>query len=265
MKFLIRSILIMLCCSFLSSPALAQTVRISILKAGDIRNSPIDGLKDGLASYEKQEGYAISYEIKDAAIDRTKLPKLAAEIIAGKPDVAIAAGGIEADALLVASADSTIPVVFLLAASSVERKIVRSLASSGNNFTGIDSNDTQLMANRLWFIKKMIPGAKKLFCFHVPSLVPSVESLAVARQNAAELGFDLQVVEVETEADIIQVTLALSRSDIDVIFELPIAPVRRALRSIISPKAMAENIPVFGHDMTSIEGRCLCILRRVAI
>lgn len=253
LRIFLPSIVIMLCCCFASSPALAQTYRIAILKAGDIRNSPLEGLKKGLSSYEKEEGYTISYEMKDAAGDRTKLPDLATEIIAEKPDVVIAAGGIEADALLVASADSAIPVVFLLAASSVERKIVHSLTSSGNNFTGIDTNDAQLMSKRLWFIKKMIPEAKKLFCFHVPSLVPSVQSLDVARQSAVELGFDLQVVEVETEADIVQATAALSGSDIDVIFELPIAPIRRALRSIISPKARAENIPVFGHDMTSIE------------
>ncbi|TKB10412.1 ABC transporter substrate-binding protein [Desulforhopalus sp. IMCC35007] len=238
---------------FQAHTVFAKSIRVTILKSSNIRNSPIKGLQDGLALHERAEGNTFIYEIKDAAGDRDKLPELAAELIAEKPDVVIAAGGIEADALLFASAGSSIPVVFLLAASSVERKIVASMASSGNNFTGIDTNDTKLMAKRLWFIRKMFPKARKLFCFHVPSIVPSVQSLAVARKSADELGFELQVVEVETQDDIIKATAALSKSHIDVIFELPIAPIRKALKTIIFPKAMEEGIPVFGHDMTSIE------------
>jgi len=223
--------------------------------ASNVRQAPVDGLKDGLAAHGAQNGHihTYSYDIKNAAGNRKKLPEMAAEIIAAKPDVAIACGGIEADALLVASAGTNIPVIFLSVSSSVQRGIVADMLSSGNNFTGIDTNDTQLTAKRLWFIRKMLPDAKKIFCFNVPSIFPSVQSLNTARQNAANLGFEIQSADVETEVDIKKASAALSRATTDVILMLPVAPIDKALGSVIFSRAMAEHIPIFGHDISNVE------------
>ena len=239
-----------------SSTAEAKAIKISILMAGDIRQDTVDGLKQGLKKHGEDEGHlhTYSYQIKNAAGDREQLPSMAAEIIAGKPDVAIACGGIEADALLAASAGTTIPVVFLSVSSSVDRKIVASMDSSGNNFTGIDTNDTHLTAKRLWFIRKILPNAKRIFCFNVPSIFSSAQSLDIARQNAADLGFAIQYANVETEADIIKASASLSQTTTDVILLLPAVTTDKALRSIIFPKAMAEHIPIFGYGISSIEG-----------
>jgi putative ABC transport system substrate-binding protein len=232
---------------------LAKTVTIGILMASDVRQAPVDGLKAALVEHADKEKLTFKYQVENAAGDRKKLPALAAQIIAAQPDVAIAGGGIEADALLAASAGTNIPVVFLSVSSAVSRGIVASLVSSGNNLTGIDTNDTQLTAKRVWFIRKMLPQAKTIFCFHAPSIVPSGESVAVARKAAAELGFELKVAEVESEADIEKAARALSRASVDVILQLPAAPTDKALKSIILPRAMAEKIPIFGYGMISIE------------
>ncbi|MBU1564726.1 MAG: ABC transporter substrate-binding protein [Proteobacteria bacterium] len=243
------------CLLLLFSPSVeAKNIKISILMASDVRQLPVAGLKNALATHSTEEGHTFKYEIKNAAGDRKQLATMAAEIIAAKPDVAIAGGGIEADALLVASAGTNIPVVFLSVSSAVERGIVASMVSSGNNFTGIDTNDTQLTAKRLWFIRKILPDAKKVLCFHVPSIVPSRQALAVARLSAKELGFELQVVEVESDADIKRAAGELSRATTDVILQLPAAPTDKALRPIIFPKAMAEKIPIFGYGEASIDG-----------
>jgi putative ABC transport system substrate-binding protein len=238
-----------------SSTAEAREIKISILMASDVRQAPVDGLKNGLETHGVEEGriHSYSYEIKNAAGDRNKLPEMAAEIIASKPDIAIACGGIEADALLIASAGTNTPVVFLSVSSSVERGIVASMVSSGNNFTGIDTNDTELTVKRLWFIRKILPDAKNVFCFNVPSIFPSTQSLALARQNAAALGFTIQYADVETQEDIKKATASLSRATTDVILMLPVAPTDKALQSDILPRAMAENIPIFGHGISSIE------------
>ncbi len=241
------------CLTFMPGVVFARTITIDILMANDLRLEPVNGLKEGLAEHAGEEEITFVYKLKNVAGDRKKLSGLAAEIIAGKPDIAVAAGGIEADALLAASKGTNIPVIFLSVSSSVDRGIVASLVSSGNNFTGIETNDTQLMAKRLWFIKKMLPAAKKILCFHVPSIVPSVKSLAVAREAASELGFSLQVAAVESKTDISQAVAALSRANTDVILQLPVAPVDKALKSVVFPRAFAEKIPIFGYGMTSIK------------
>jgi len=233
--------------------AFGKTITISILMANDNRQNTVDGLKNVLAEHATKEKHTYVYTVKNADGDRKKLSDLSKEIINAKPDVAISSGGIESDALLVASAGTDIPVVFLSVSSSVNRGIVASMASSGNNFTGIETNDTQLTAKRLWFIRKMLPNAKKIFCFHVPSIVPSVESIAVARKAASELGFELLVAQVESETDIRKATAKLSKANVDVILQLPVAPIDRALGSIIFPKAQAEKIPIFGYGSNSIK------------
>ena len=235
--------------------AYARTIKIAVLMAGDFRQLPLDGLKNGLTQHAEKWGHVHTYlyDIKNAAGDRKKLAPMAAEIIAAKPDLAVACGGIEADALLVASAGTSIPVVFLSVSSSVERGIVASMVSSGNNFTGIDTNDTSLTAKRLWYIRKMLPEAQNIFCFNVPSIFPSVQALEVARKNAGELGFTIHSVDVESDTDIKKVTDSLSKATTDVILLLPVAATDKALRSIIFPKAMAEKIPIFGYGVTSIK------------
>ena len=241
------------CLLFISSTALARSIRISILMASDMRFEPVNGLKDALVTHAREENHTFFYELKNAGGDRKKLPSLAAEIIAETPDIAVAGGGIEADALLAASQGTKIPVIFLSVSSSVDRGIVASLISSGNNFTGIDTNDTNLTAKRLWFIRKLFPYAKNIFCFHVPSIVPSCQSIAVARKSAQELGFKLHVAAVETEADIRKAADDLSRESIDIILQLPVAPIDRVLGSIIFPRALAENIPIFGYGQAGIQ------------
>ncbi|MFH1157208.1 MAG: ABC transporter substrate-binding protein [Pseudomonadota bacterium] len=231
----------------------ARTINIGILMASDVRMDQVNGLKDALVEHAAEGGHTFIYSLKNAAGDRKKLPGMASEIIAARPDMAVAAGGIEADALLVASKGTAVPVIFLSVSSSVNRGIVASMVSSGNNFTGIDTNDTQLTAKRLWFIRKMLPQAKKVLCFTVPSIHPSAEALTVALQAAPELGFEIQGVEVESQADIAKAVATVSRTTVDVILLLPAEPTDKALRSIIFPKALAETIPIFGYGTNTIQ------------
>lgn len=238
---------------FISTTAVfGKTITISILMVSDASQDAVKGLKDALVDHAVKGKHTFIYTVKNAAGDRTKLSGMATEIIAAKPDIAVAGGGVEADALLLSSAGTDIPVIFLSISSSVDRGIVASMASSGNNFTGIDTNDTQLTAKRVWFIRKMLPQARKILCFHVPSLMPSVKSLAIARKAASELGFDIQVFKVKSEADIRKASATLSRTTVDVILQLPSPLNMQALRPVILPWAMTEKIPIFGFGLHSI-------------
>jgi putative ABC transport system substrate-binding protein len=239
----------------LPAPGPARTIHISILKVSHIRDKPVAGLKAGLDSYG-EGSYNFSFDIKDAHGDRTMLPGLAREIVAGRPDIAVAAGGVEADALHDASAGTGVPVVFLSVSSAVERQIVASMMSSGNNLTGIDTGDTHLTAKRLWYVKKLLPDAKKVLTFHVPSIVPSVESVDIAQRTAEQLGLTLTVMEVETVDDIKAAVKTLSSTTADVILQLPVATTDRATLPVIFPKALAEKIPIFGYSASSLESGC---------
>lgn len=237
-----------------TGPAMAKDqLRIGILMANDIRQDPVNGFTDGLGEYSKHGTFDFVYTILNAKNHKERLPDLAREIIDAKPDIAVAAGGIEADALKAAAKGTQVPVVFLSVSSSISRGLASSMTAPDNNITGVETNDTELTAKRLWFIKRILPNPRTVFCYHVPSIVPSVESIGVAQKKAQELGLDLIVEPVETVEDIRKVTQTLSRDKVDVILLNPVAPIHGAVETIILPKAMAEKIPIFGYGMGSIK------------
>lgn len=248
--FLLLSILFLGGCNNSSA---SQPIRVGVLISGDIRMEPLEGLIDGMTELGYIEGETIVYEIRNANGNRDQLTELAVEIVESQPHIAIAGGGIEADALFSATAETDIPVVFLSVSSAVSRGIVDSLRSSGNNFTGIETNDADLTAKRMELITRMWPDAKDIFILHMPSITPSVESIAVARQFAPSFGVTLTVREVETTEDIQAAVNELSTLQPDAVLLLPVAPINQSIEPIIYPAALAAGIPIMGYGRSGLE------------
>ena len=224
-----------------------------VLLASDIRLSPFKGLKDGLAESGIQDGKDIKFIVKNAYGKKRQLISLAKELIEAKPDIAIACGGIEADALKAATINNMIPVVFLSVSSSVDRGLVLSLRSSGNNMTGIDTADTLLTSRRLWFITKMFPKVKTVYILHVPSITPSVKSLEVAKTMAKKLNLKLTVETGEKKEELIARAESFTDEKGDAILLLPSAPVTSILKKHLFPIAMQYKKPIFGYGRVSIK------------
>nr|WP_319395489.1 ABC transporter substrate-binding protein [uncultured Desulfobacter sp.] len=230
-----------------------QQVSIGILMANDTRQNPVDGFTSGMAYYSGNCTEQLSYTILNADNQKHKLPAMARKLIESKPDIAVAAGGIEADALMAATRETDIPVVFLSVSSAIDRGLSSTMTAPDKNITGIETNDTQITAKRMWFIKRLLPEARKIFCFHMPSNVPSVESVKIARKKAKELGLELIVKEVETVYDIRNAAQMIFRENIDVILINPVAVIHGTLKETILPRAMKEKIPIFGYGMACIK------------
>ena len=226
-----------------------------VLLLSDIRLSPFQGFKDGLATLGMAEGddKNIHFIIRNASGEKSKLPELARELVALKPDIVIAGGGVEADALKAATMETTIPLVFLSVSSSVDRGLVLSLRSSGNHLTGIDTADTELTGRRLWFITKMFPKVKRVYILHVPSITPSRKSLEKAREMAEKLGLELMVETGETREELIEKAESFTAAKGDVILLLPVAPVSSIVKQHLFPKAMKAKIPIFGYGRVEID------------
>ncbi|MBL7160993.1 MAG: ABC transporter substrate-binding protein [Anaerolineales bacterium] len=227
--------------------------RIGVLLSGDIRLEPFAGLKDGLEALGYVEGEHVVFEVMNAEGDRQKLSELAEAIVISQPDLAIAGGGIEADALKAATEGSDLPVVFLSVSSAIDRGLVESLRSSGNNLAGIETNDTQLTAKRLELITQIMPGAKKVHILLVPSITPGVKSAQVAEQIAPGLGLELIIISVETEQDIQEAAANISRDEVDAMLILPLAPVWQAMKDVLYPVSVEQGIPIFGVNRDDLE------------
>ena len=235
-------------------PAAAkEQVRISILMANDTRQNAVKGFKNGMASISANCTKEVTYTVLNADNQKQRLPELAKKIIAAKPNIAVAAGGIEADTLMAATRGTAIPVVFLSVSSSIGRGLAETMSAPDKNITGIETNDTNITAKRVWFIKRILPDAQKIFCFHMPSNVASMESISIARKKAKELGLELIVKEVETVYDIRNAVQMIFWENIDAILLNPVTVIHGTLKETILPQAIAQKIPIFGYGMTSIE------------
>ena len=231
----------------------AAPFRISVLMIGDIRNGPLEGFKKGMHDLDFVDGKTISLDIHNANGDRAALPQLARTIVKRRPKVAIACGGLEADALQAASRGTTVPVVFLAVAAAVERGLVASLQQPGGNLTGVDTYDAQLIGKRLWFIRQMFPEIKRVIIPHVTSVPPSVTSVAVARVAAADLGLDLNILAAPDKETIQARAAALSKADGEVICILPVAPVWQIEQTVLFRVSKEQRIPMMGVNRGDLE------------
>lgn len=227
--------------------------RVGILMLGDNREAPVRGLQEALEEHGKEEDVSYQYDIKNTKGDRALLDEYARMIIQADPDVAIAAGGVEADALKAATAEKKIPVVFLAVSSSLNRGLVATMQKPGGNLTGIDTNDPELTAKRLWMITKMFPEARKIRLLEIPGFTPSVESVKVAGESAEKLGLELTVVPVQNEEDIKAAAAAMNRANTDIFLMTPVALFDKAQRPILLPVSLQERIPIMGYNHETLK------------
>jgi putative tryptophan/tyrosine transport system substrate-binding protein len=90
-------------------------------------------LASGLRAFGWREGENLQIESRNG--DLASLPRLAAELVALRPDVLIANGSDETKALQAATSD--IPIFFQLSSDPVGYGLVDSIARPGRNITGI--------------------------------------------------------------------------------------------------------------------------------
>jgi putative ABC transport system substrate-binding protein len=111
------------------------------------------GLKD--TGYVEDQNVAIDFRWGEGQYSR--LPTLAAELVAKRVDV-IMAGGPPA-ALAAKAATQTIPIIFTSGDDPVRLGLVASLSRPGGNATGVNLFDNELEAKRLGLLREVAQGA----------------------------------------------------------------------------------------------------------
>jgi putative ABC transport system substrate-binding protein len=122
--------------------------------------APPESLRQALAELGYREGTNITYEGRWADVRADRLPALAAELVALKPDVMVTIGWKGARALKQATA--TIPIVFVAVGDPVSTGLSETLSRPGGNATGISDQAIELSAKRLELLKQVVPGASRI-------------------------------------------------------------------------------------------------------
>ena len=106
------------------------------------------------------EGRNLAIERRFAAGDAARLPDLAGELVALKPDVLVKVT--TTVALAAKAATSTIPIVAIGPAEPVKSGLVASLARPGGNLTGVAFNQADVSAKWVELARELVPRAKSL-------------------------------------------------------------------------------------------------------
>ena len=120
------------------------------------------GLRDlveALAKLGYNEGRNIAYEVRAAERDAERLPQLARELVALKPDVIVSATERAGSALRTATRD--IPIVLALVGDPVALGLTQSIARPTFNVTGFTTGHETVVPKRLELLHEMVPGLRK--------------------------------------------------------------------------------------------------------
>jgi putative ABC transport system substrate-binding protein len=184
--------------------------RLGVLFIGPIDDS---AWRDGLRNRGWIDGQNLIIEYRDAQ-SQDRLPALAAELVALRPDLLIGFG--PQAALALKSAAATIPIVFVAVAYPVEIGLVQSLSRAGGNVTGFATATMGFSGKMIEILREVVPTASKIAVLANPG--NPIHRLTTAEEFpriAQKLGVALPIVEATTaeELDIAFASAATQHAD----------------------------------------------------
>ena len=179
-----------------------KVVRLGILQGGkreDVESFSDEPFLSELAKLGYVEGKNIIVQRRyaDGRLDR--LPALASEIVAFRPDLIFAP---PAPATAAAKAlTTTIPIVFCFVNEPVALGFAKSLAHPGGNLTGTSNFSVEIAAKRIELLKELVPGLTRLAAWYNPQAVSDAIEVPAVEQAAGGLGMQFLAVKANTPAE----------------------------------------------------------------
>jgi putative ABC transport system substrate-binding protein len=194
-----------------------RTYRLAMLlpssppAAGDAKSASTL-IPHGLALRGFVEGSNLVVERRYAEGRFDRLPGLARELVAGKPDVIVTLGLTGTRAAKEAA--GTIPIVMYGNIDPIASGLVQSLARPGGNLTAVlIAPDGTLAAKKVELLKQAVPSARRI-AFLAPSDPGIALQVDEARKAAARIGLEIFVVTVQgNDYDAAFAAIAAKRPD----------------------------------------------------
>ena len=172
-----------------------NSVRLGILQAStrDADAFATDPFLSELKKLGYVEGRNLIVERRYAEGLLDRLPALAAEIIAFRPDLIFAPQGTAA--AVVKPLTATIPIVFCFVNEPVALGLAQSLAHPGWNLTGMSNFSVDIAGKRIELLKELVPGLTRLAIWENPEAVN--EAVEMSAIEAAAGRFDMQLLVIK--------------------------------------------------------------------
>ena len=176
--------------------------RVAILddSVESVRDQSWRLFRNRLSELVLADGDDVAYEARFARGDAERLPALAAELVALKPDAIVCSGTPPTSAAR--RATSSIPIVFAGAGDPVGSGLVASLARPGGNVTGVSSVTAPVATKQLELLREMFPAAKRLGYLTNASNRAAVATYRHVEQQARIMKVTVQMLDGRKRAEL---------------------------------------------------------------
>ena len=214
---------------------LAKIHRIGWLVFGSADLGPIDKtLWDALAQRGLVHGRNIEVTFRYANAVTARLPELAGELAAQKPDLLIGVGELVVQALVDASNGT--PVVGGVSDNPVRAGLAFTLARPGKVFTGVTFLTDETAAKRMELLNEVAPAVRRIAVIWSPQHLD--DEMVFARRAAEVLGIGLTSHPLSSEAEADATLSAAGASGVGAVYIIP----SRTTQNVV------EKIARFGRE-----------------
>ena len=161
----------------------------------------VTSLTNGLKSTGYIVGQNVSIEYRWAEGHYEQLSEMAAELVARKVAVIVAAGG-NAPAQAAKSATNATPIVFISGGDPVRGGLVAHLNRPEANVTGVTMTFSAVVAKRLELLHKLVPNAATIGVLVNPNYPEADSQRREVQESASAMGQQIDLMNAGTIADI---------------------------------------------------------------
>ena len=226
--------------------------QVGVMITDDTYLSPIEGFKQAMRELGYVEGKHITYDVRNAKLDKAALKQFAQDFVQRRVDLIFTATYVGASMAKEATEAAGIPVVFGPAGDPVETGLVKSIMTSGNHLTGVSTLSLELTAKRLEMLTRVVPRARRVAVVFNPEDKFSQEVVKQTRVAAGKLALALVECRGRTAGEMQQSLRALKPGEADAIFAIPDVLVNNQVESL-SAIAREARLPYMVHIGSLVE------------
>jgi putative ABC transport system substrate-binding protein len=180
-------------------------------------------------------------EPRTAEGDNARLPSLAGELVAQRPDLILVQTVPATRALM--QATKSIPIVMIGVGNPVDLGIVASYVKPGGNVTGSSYLANEYILKLLQLLKEAAPRLRSVAVFINPSNEAAPPLVKQLRVETQALGMQLQIVEVSDKGDFEAAFAVIRRANTESILLIPEALIQ-SKRDAIAGFAQTHGLPL---------------------
>jgi putative tryptophan/tyrosine transport system substrate-binding protein len=196
---------------------------------------------NGLHEKGYQPGKNLDIDFRYADGDIARLPALAGELVALKPDVLV---GLQPAAVALRAKTATIPIVLAASNDPVGAGLVKSLARPGTNVTGLANRFDQALEKHIELLSEIVPGLSRIALLNYgPTSADSARAFQVAAEAAGRTR-KIAIVDavVRDEVALNEAFALFAARKAEAVIVVPTAPALQFRRAIIE-HAIRHRLP----------------------